>query len=127
MTRHTICDTDDLPVGSHWVVTLGNRLSICVYNVRGRFVAVRNFCPHAGAPLCQGELTGTAVSDRPHQRRWAHDGEILKCPWHGWEFKLPEGVTVTEPPVRLRKYEVFVDDGRVVVEDGAVNRKKASS
>lgn len=116
MTEHVVCQAGELPPGSGRIVTIG-RIEVGVYNIGGELVAVRNRCPHAGAPLCRGALTGTTVSDGPHQRRWAHEGEILKCPWHGWEFKLPEGHSVAEPVYQLTTYPARVVDGKVVVED----------
>ena len=118
MARHVVCDVDDLPIGSHVIVPIGGKMGIGVFNVNGTLVAVRNLCPHAGAPLCRGVLTGAAVADEEHGRRWLHDGEILKCPWHGWEFKLPEGVTLTDPPVRVKTYPVIVEEGKVIVDLG---------
>jgi len=118
MGRHIVCRVDDLPEGSRVILPLGGRQGIGVYNIRGNFVAIRNACPHAGAPICEGTLTGTVIASSPFERRWAHEGEILKCPWHAWEFKLPEGVTITEPVVKLKTYPTWVEDGHVVVEVG---------
>jgi nitrite reductase/ring-hydroxylating ferredoxin subunit len=100
------------------IVTPGGKLSVGVYNVSGTLVAVRNVCPHAGAPVCRGVVTGAVVSDARHRRRWSHQGEILRCPWHGWEFKLPEAVTLTNPPVRLKTYPVVEREGKIIVELG---------
>lgn len=116
MTEHVVCQVEDLPPGSSRMAMIGPT-EVGVFNIDGELVAVRNRCPHAGAPLCRGALTGTTVSDGPHRRRWAHEGEILKCPWHGWEFKLPEGRSVAEPVFRLSTYPTRVRDGNVVVDD----------
>ncbi len=108
------CDVSDIPPGGRLIVQLG-RLSVGLFNIGGEILAVRNLCPHAGAPICEGAITGAIVSDAPFERHMAYDGQILKCPWHGWEFKLPEGVTLTEPHERLRLYPVTVADGKVLV------------
>lgn len=121
MTEHVVCEAGELPPGSSRMVTIG-RVEVGVYNIGGELVAVRNRCPHAGAPVCRGVLTGTTVSDGPQQRRWAHDGEILRCPWHGWEFKLPEGRSLAEPAYRLTIYRVHVVGGKVVVDVAAKRR-----
>ena len=118
MARHVVCRVEDLPAGSRVLLPLGGRQGIGVYNIGGRFVGVRNACPHAGAPICEGTLTGMVVGSTPFDRRWVHEGEILKCPWHAWEFKLPEGTTITEPVVRLKTFPAYAEDGRVVVEVG---------
>lgn len=115
MTERVVCAAEDLPPGSHAVVSV-DRIEVVVYNIAGELVAIRNRCPHAGAPMCEGMLTGTVVSDGPRRRRWAHDGRILRCPWHGWEFLLPEGRSLVDPPYFLSTYEVRVVDGEVLVD-----------
>ena len=37
-------------------------------------------------------------------------GEILRCPWHGWEFNLKTGESVFNPhKVWVRSYKVSVE------------------
>lgn len=112
--RHVACDAADVPEGGRVLVQLG-RVSVGIFNIGGQILAIRNICPHAGAPICEGALCGAIVSEGPYERHLAYEGQILKCPWHGWEFKLPEGVTLTEPPERLRLYPVSIEDGKVIV------------
>lgn len=106
---------DEIPPGSRRLVDAG-RYGIGVFNVGGRFRAYLNSCPHAGAPLCLGRVTGLPRGTAPGAPvEWARDGEILRCPWHGWEFDLTTGETVTEPTVRAKRFPVRVEDGRVVL------------
>ena len=44
-----------------------------------------------------------------------NEGEILACPWHGWEFDLTTGEMIADERIRLRKYPVEVRDGTVYV------------
>jgi hypothetical protein len=38
------------------------------------------------------------------------EGEILKCPWHGWEFDLKTGGSIFNPhKMRVKSYEVSVE------------------
>lgn len=115
MTERDVCAVAELPPGTHRLVRV-DRVEIGVYNVDGELVAVRNRCPHAGAPLCHAPLTATVVSDAPQTRRVAHEGRILRCPWHGWEFLLPEARSLVDPPYVLTTYDVRVRDGRVVLD-----------
>ncbi|MEX2290299.1 MAG: Rieske (2Fe-2S) protein [Mycobacteriales bacterium] len=114
MTEHVVCDAQEVPPGGSSIVTIG-KLEFGIYNIDGEYVAVRNLCPHAGAPLCRGVLTGMVVSDGPGQRRWEADGKILRCPWHGWEFRLPEGETVAQPAIKVLTYPAHEQDGKIVV------------
>jgi len=130
MTRHLVGRASELPPGSRRIVEIGGR-SIGVFNVRGSFYALRNRCPHQGAPLCLGSIGGTAASSAPGEYSWGRDGEILRCPWHGWEFDITTGKSVFNPhQMKVRSYDVTVshelpDDVEiemypVSVEDGLV-------
>lgn len=91
------------------------RHSIGLFNVNGRFVAVLNVCPHELAPVCRGRVGGTTLPSPPGEYRWGREGEILACPWHGWEFDLLTGKALADPRVRLRLYPVEVEDDTVFV------------
>lgn len=110
-----VCALEDLPPGGRKLVDAGP-FGIGIFNVDGKLYALNNYCPHRGAPLCQGELTGTTELADGFRVVWAHEGEVLRCPWHNWEFLIPEGRTVSEPAKRVKMYPVFVDDGRVFLE-----------
>ena len=108
MATHVVAAAADLPPGSRRIVEVGGR-SIGVFNVGGTFYALRNTCPHQGAPLCEGSVQGTALPSRPGEHPWARDGEILRCPWHGWEFDLTTGRSIFNPHcTRVKRYEVTV-------------------
>lgn len=118
MADHDVCGASEIPPGGTKIVQIG-AFEFGVYNIDGEYVAVRNFCPHAGAPLCRGVLTGMVVSEGARERRWEQDGRILRCPWHGWEFRLPEGETVTKPTIKVMTYPAYDVDGRIIVRTGA--------
>lgn len=99
----------EIPPGERRIVDVGGR-TIGVFNVKGRFYALRNICPHQGAPLCQGSLKGTALPSAPGEYLWGRDGEILSCPWHGWEFDVTTGRSIFNPHrTRVRTFEVSVE------------------
>jgi nitrite reductase (NADH) small subunit len=43
------------------------------------------------------------------------DGEVLVCPWHGLEYHIPTGQCLAFPNIKLRRYDVSVEDGQVVI------------
>ncbi len=90
-------------------------LSIGVFNVNGQFIAALNLCPHELAPVCRGRVGGTTLPSPPGEYRWGREGEILACPWHGWEFDLTTGRALADPRVRLRRFPVAVEDGTLFV------------
>jgi nitrite reductase/ring-hydroxylating ferredoxin subunit len=103
-----VCAVADLPPGQRTIVAVDGR-SIGVFNVHGRYYALRNLCPHRRAPLCLGRIRGLISSDGPYDVRVERDGEIIACPWHGWEFDLTTGRSHFNPHrVRVRDYTVTV-------------------
>jgi 3-phenylpropionate/trans-cinnamate dioxygenase ferredoxin subunit len=104
----------ELAPGSRTLVEVEGR-SIGLFNVGGTFVAVLNVCPHELAPVCLGRVTGTTLPSMPGEYRWGREGEILACPWHGWEFDLLTGRALVDRRKRLHRYPVTVRDGVVYV------------
>jgi nitrite reductase (NADH) small subunit len=115
MGVQVVARASELPPGERRIVEVEGR-SIGVFNVNGTYYALRNACPHQGAPLCRGSVQGTAQDSRPGEYVWGREGEILRCPWHGWEFDLDTGRSLLEPDrVGVMTYQVSVRDGTVVL------------
>ncbi|MBI3969179.1 MAG: Rieske (2Fe-2S) protein [Chloroflexi bacterium] len=109
MAKHTICRVAELPPGERKILEIEGR-SIGVFNVAGQFYALRNSCPHQAAPLCKGSVRGMTISPEPGVYQYVREGEILRCPWHGWEFDLTNGRSIYNPhKVRVRSYQVTVE------------------
>jgi nitrite reductase (NADH) small subunit len=109
-TRHVVAKVAEIPPGERLIVTVAGR-TIGVFNVNGRFYALRNSCPHQGGELCRGALVGLATAERPGEIHYTREGEILKCPWHGWEFDLATGRSVFDPNrTRVKSYPVEVEE-----------------
>ena len=121
MAKHIVGTTAEIGPGQRKIVEV-NGISIGVFNVNGTYYALRNRCPHQGAPLCLGSLKGTALPSQPGEYVWAREGEILRCPWHGWEFDVTTGRSVCSPyQVRVRAYDVTVEAAPEVEEDPEVD------
>ncbi|MDG5776543.1 Rieske (2Fe-2S) protein [Haloarculaceae archaeon H-GB2-1] len=110
MGPHPVCPVADLPPGERTIVTVEG-IEIGVFNVDGEFHALRNVCPHKRAPLCQGTTMGLRTAETPDDVSVEREGEILKCPWHGWEFDVTDGHLVVDPNgMRARTYDVSIAD-----------------
>jgi nitrite reductase/ring-hydroxylating ferredoxin subunit len=112
--RHTVCRASDIPPGGRRIVEIEGR-SIGVFNVGGRFYALRNGCPHRGGALCEGRIGGTVLETDDRSYRYGREGEILRCAWHGWEFEIATGRALVDPAVRARTYPVSIEHGDVVM------------
>jgi nitrite reductase/ring-hydroxylating ferredoxin subunit len=109
MGRYIVASVDEIPPGERKIVEIAGR-SIGVFNVHGEFYALRNRCPHQGGPLCTGPVGGFVSSSEPGEYRLTRHGEILRCPWHGWEFDIRTGQSWFDPTrVRVRSYDVTLE------------------
>ncbi|MCE1254033.1 MAG: non-heme iron oxygenase ferredoxin subunit [Anaerolineae bacterium] len=91
----SIGSADDIPAGERVLLEI-NRIPIVVFNVDGKFFALKDVCTHDEGPLGDGDL----------------EGYEIVCPRHAARFDIRDG-RVTMPPA-------FVDDQvfPVLVEDG---------
>jgi 3-phenylpropionate/trans-cinnamate dioxygenase ferredoxin subunit len=116
MGKHVVAAARDLPPGSRKLVDVAGR-TLAIFNVGGELFALLDRCPHQGGSLCGGILIGLLESSDPGQYSYTRRDEILRCPWHGWEFDLRTGQSYCEPSrVRTKTFEVVMKDGREVVE-----------
>lgn len=122
MPRVIVGSVDEIPPGQRkLVVPFRGRAGIGVFNIDGRFYALRNLCPHKSGPLCTGRVSGRMVADEPPSASidvltYEREGEIIRCPWHLWEFEITTGRCLVDPRVRTKTYPVTVDEGKLVVE-----------
>ena len=109
MSKHIVCKTSELPPGEVKITEVKG-IEIGVYNVDGDYYALHNLCPHRGAPLCEGRITGLMKGPEPGTYEIERKGEIIRCPWHGYEFDIKTGEFVLEPrTVRSMTYDVTTE------------------
>ena len=109
MALYVVATVDEIAPGERKIVEVAGR-SIGVFNVGGEFFALRDRCPHQGGPLCRGVLWGSVTASVPGEYDYSRPGEILRCPWHGWEFDVRTGQSWVDPVrLRVRRYEVTLE------------------
>ena len=115
--RHAVGNLEEFEAGEIRIVEVEGR-SIGIVNTGTDVYAVLNVCPHELAPLCTGTIRGTVEPSRPGELKWGRERQILRCPWHGYEFDLANGgkAAFTSFRARARMYPVVVEDGVVHVE-----------
>ena len=117
MSKHIVATVDEIPPGERKMVDIAGR-AIGVFNISGEYYAVRNRCPHQGGPVCEGYLSGFLKARVPGEYTYTRKGEILRCPWHGWEFDVKTGQSWFDPErVRTRSYQVSVASGEALDAD----------
>jgi 3-phenylpropionate/trans-cinnamate dioxygenase ferredoxin subunit len=116
MARHVVAAAGEIPPGGRKLVTVRGR-QIGIFNHGGEYFALLNRCPHQGAELCKGTLIGLATSKEPGHFELTRQGEMLKCPWHGWEYDIRPGQSGCDPnDTKVRAYPVTVEPGTMLVK-----------
>ncbi|EKS29857.1 MAG: Rieske 2Fe-2S domain-containing protein [Afipia felis] len=119
MAKHVVCSVDELDVGKITPAKIGRSPIIISKLPSGEIRAVGGRCPHQGADLEFGCISGTTESDAVNEMTFCSYGETLRCPWHGFEFSLVDGLPTvkdeTRLPMKLRFYDVHVEGNQVVV------------
>jgi nitrite reductase/ring-hydroxylating ferredoxin subunit len=90
--------SEDVKPGAGLVAEV-NGHAIALFNVDGTYHAIDNTCLHRGGPLGEGDV----------------DGEIVTCPWHGWQFNVKTGACVNNPSACVKTYKVVVEGTDVKV------------
>jgi nitrite reductase (NADH) small subunit/3-phenylpropionate/trans-cinnamate dioxygenase ferredoxin subunit len=87
----TVGKVGDIPDGGSVVVEV-NGTDVAVFHVGGKYYAINDRCPHAGASLSSGHV----------------DGDVVSCPWHYWRFRLTDGAWADNPRIKTGCYAVTV-------------------
>jgi len=115
------------PDGSIRAVVVGRRSLVVVHHA-GCWHALRDRCPHQGAPLARGRIVEQACAHLEQGRPvFGEVAPALQCPWHGWSFLLATGMHAADSiaasgtfaataAARVRSYPVRVVAGRVTIE-----------
>ena len=80
------------------IVRVG-RYDVAIFNAGGELHAYENACPHQGGPVGEGIV----------------ECGIVTCPWHAWCFDVRTGRMTLGDFARLRRFELYVDDGAIFV------------
>jgi nitrite reductase (NADH) small subunit len=112
MDRYQVAQMDEIPEGGKKIVSVKG-IEYGIFNVGGSYYAWRNVCPHAGAPVCLGKVCGTRLPSLVYEYKYGRDNEILRCPWHGWEFDLLTGEHLVDPETKLRRGKLEVGNDRL--------------
>lgn len=114
--RTPVFAVEDLPDGTMRRATIGRRTLLVIRRGDDIF-AVRDVCPHQGAPLSAGILScarketavGCYETDEPRV--------IVRCPWHNWEIDVTCGVARHDPNrTVVATYTAGIEHGKIFIE-----------
>ena len=103
---------------------MSERLYFCNLDelVDGRIV-VKRLLARRFAMLRRGEQIIAFDADCRHMRAPLEtgniSGNILRCPWHGWEYDILTGECLTKPGMGLRHYQTEISSGKIYLLFGS--------
>lgn len=93
-----VAEVSEMKPGECKVVQADGK-EIALFNVEGTVCALDNTCLHRGGPLGEGEL----------------DGDVVTCPWHGWQYNVRTGEKCSDRSQKVARYETKVEGGQIMV------------
>jgi nitrite reductase/ring-hydroxylating ferredoxin subunit len=116
MAKYVVARARDIAAGGRKLVEAKGR-KLVIFNLSGEFFAVSDRCPHQGGPLSKGKLTGFVSSSEPGQYCYSRKGEVIRCPWHSWEYDVRTGKSWCDPRrTQARRFEVNIETGARLAE-----------
>ena len=117
--RQVVCRVDEVVEGRLIPVALGRGKALLTRLSDGTIRAFGARCPHQGADLEAGCVVRFVDGDRPGMVRVEDGREVVRCPWHGFEYFAETGEAAVPSPahqrLRLRMYAVEIVDDDVVI------------
>ena len=112
MPHHVVARAAEIPPGSRKLVKVAGR-DIVIFNINGELFALSDKCPHKGGSLSRGKLSGAVTSCEPGTYQYSRSGEIIRCPWHAWEWNCATGENDMDPSKKVATCEVKVEGGDI--------------
>lgn len=94
-----VASTTDIDPWSGIVADVNDK-SVAIFNMDGSYYAIDNTCLHRGGPLGEGDV----------------EGEVVTCPWHGWEYNVKTGACTNNPSAKVSCYPVEVEGTDIKVQ-----------
>jgi nitrite reductase/ring-hydroxylating ferredoxin subunit len=114
--KQTVCRTQELGLGQMVSGQLGPFPLVVIRANDGTLHAMVAKCLHQGGPLDKGKLyehvTSECLGDYTPEKGF----DILKCPWHGYEYDIKNGCVLADPTRRLQTFNVTEEGDEIVVE-----------
>jgi nitrite reductase/ring-hydroxylating ferredoxin subunit len=115
--KKVICEAAALGPGEMVSGKLGPMPIVVIRTRDGSLHGLLDKCLHQGGQLSRGKLMEATDGDPGEcSYRLVAGREIVKCPWHGYEYDVKTGSTLFDPDRRLRTFKVHEEDGQIVAE-----------
>lgn len=94
----TVAKAGEIPEGQGIAYLVNGRM-VAVFNARGQYHAIDDFCPHMGASLAGGFV----------------EHGIVTCPWHAWRFRICDGTWCDNPRIQIDAFECRIEGDEIQV------------
>jgi nitrite reductase (NADH) small subunit len=113
--RHQVLEAELRPGEVRSVEIDGVRVAV-LRTPAGDYRAMLDRCPHYGTKLSTGFIEPLLIGDKVGEYRTVEGKYVLRCPRHGYQFDVESGRCPADPDrVRVRSYDVSVEDGHVML------------
>lgn len=125
MTKIRVAARSEISPGDVRTCFVGRRRIALVCTSAGELRALADYCPHQQAPLAGGRLEYMTDADDVGRYRKT-ETQVLRCPWHGYEFDLVTGLSLADPErMRVKPYAVTVEGDDIYVERDQAPRRSS--
>lgn len=115
MTRHVVAEVDSFHDREIRRVDVAGK-GLAIVRLGAEFFALADRCPHGGARLSGGRFASVVESDGPGDYRLCRKDEMIRCPWHGWEYDVRTGQSWSDPKAtRTRAFAAETLEGADLV------------
>jgi nitrite reductase/ring-hydroxylating ferredoxin subunit len=114
--RQVVCRTDELGPGQVTSAQLGPIPVVVIRASDGTLHGLVAKCLHQGGPLDHGKLYEHMTPGDLGEYVPQEGCEVLKCPWHGYEYDIRTGCVIADPSRRLQQFTVVEEGDDIVVE-----------
>jgi toluene monooxygenase system ferredoxin subunit len=94
-----VCRADEVPANGLKQFSVSEGLAIVIARAGEEYFAHQAFCPHTEVPLAEG----------------VHDGAVLTCLEHMWQFDLRTGAAMGDAEAPLKAYPLKNESGELYV------------
>ena len=116
--KHRVCHVEDIPRGEKRAYNVKNHPIMVVHSQQGDFYAIYDRCPHQHAALSEGILGGLTYAAQPGgEFEYVREGQIIRCPWHGFSFDVTTGAClVATEKLRVKTYPLTIVEREVFLD-----------
>jgi nitrite reductase/ring-hydroxylating ferredoxin subunit len=115
--KQVVCRTSELAPGELTRAQVGPIPVVVIRASDGTLHGLVAKCLHQGGPLDKGKLYEHMTPGVDLGEYIPKEGcEILKCPWHGYEYDIRTGCVIADPSRRLQQIAVREEGDEIVAE-----------